>query len=72
MPSVGQLDADALFYLLSRGIDRPVARSLLTFAFAETVAARIGLAPIRRRLETGIAAAIPDAHLLTDTLEIAP
>lgn len=70
--TVGQLDADALFYLLSRGIDRPVARSLLTFAFAETVAARIGLAPIRRRLETGIATAIPDAHLLTDTLEIAP
>jgi Fe-S cluster assembly protein SufD len=70
--TVGQLDADALFYLLSRGIDRPVAQGLLTFAFAETVASRIGLAPIRRRLETGIAQAIPDAHLITETLEIAP
>ena len=70
--TVGQLDADALFYLLSRGIDRKVARGLLTYAFAETVASRLGLAPVRRRLETAVAQAIPDAHLFGNTLEVAP
>lgn len=32
--TVGQLDANALFYLQSRGIDLALARNLLTYAFA--------------------------------------
>ena len=32
--TIGQLDAEALFYLQSRGIGRSEARSLLTYAFA--------------------------------------
>lgn len=36
--TIGQLDEDAYFYLLSRGIDSPTARQMLTFAFlAEAV-----------------------------------
>jgi len=35
--SVGQLDADALFYLRSRGIDEAQARTLLTTAFCREV-----------------------------------
>ena len=35
--SVGQLDADALFYLRSRGIDEAQARTLLTTAFFREV-----------------------------------
>jgi Fe-S cluster assembly protein SufD len=31
--TVGQLDEDAYFYLLSRGIDGPTAKQMLTFAF---------------------------------------
>lgn len=70
--TVGQLDANALFYLRSRGIDQKVARGLLTFAFAEAVASRIDLSPVRRRVESRIARSIPEAHLTRESLEIAP
>lgn len=49
--TVGQLDEDSLFYLRARGVDEAAARDLLTFAFANDILARIGLAPIRRQLE---------------------
>ncbi|MBI2846248.1 MAG: Fe-S cluster assembly protein SufD [Chloroflexi bacterium] len=35
--AVGQLDRDAVFYLLSRGLDRKTTRNLLTYAFASEV-----------------------------------
>lgn len=50
--TVGQLAAEAIFYLRSRGIGHQEARSLLTFAFANDILDRIRLEPIRRRLET--------------------
>ena len=67
--TVGQLDTTALFYLRSRGIDESAARSLLTFAFAEEVVERIGLKPVRQRLETAVAGALPDRSLIEDLLE---
>ncbi len=39
--TVGQVDAEALFYLRSRGVDAHTALKMLTFAFAENVLARI-------------------------------
>jgi len=39
--TVGQLDADALFYLRARGIDAAAARRMLTFAFANDILATI-------------------------------
>jgi Fe-S cluster assembly protein SufD len=48
--TVGQLDAEALFYLRSRGIDHAQARDLLTFAFANEVLERIKVEPLRDRL----------------------
>ena len=39
--TVGQLDADALFYLRARGIDDTAARSMLVHAFAREVVERI-------------------------------
>jgi Fe-S cluster assembly protein SufD len=39
--AVGQVDAKALFYLRSRGIDAHSAMKMLTYAFAENVLARI-------------------------------
>ncbi len=50
--TVGQLDAQALFYLRSRGIAEDDARSLLTYAFADDIIARIDLRPLREYLET--------------------
>jgi Fe-S cluster assembly protein SufD len=49
--TVGQLDADALFYLRSRGIDAAEARALLTYAFASDILGRIKVAPLRTALE---------------------
>lgn len=49
--TVGQLDADALFYLRARGIGLEAARHLLTRAFANDVIARIRFEPARERLE---------------------
>jgi Fe-S cluster assembly protein SufD len=49
--TVGQLDADGIFYLRSRGIGLAEARSLLTFAFANDIVRRIQIEPLRRQLE---------------------
>lgn len=49
--TVGQLDADSLFYLKSRGIPDALARNLLTYAFAAEVIERIPVASLVRSLE---------------------
>jgi Fe-S cluster assembly protein SufD len=49
--TIGQLDAEALFYLQSRGIGKAQARSLLTQAFAQDIVDRIRIPELRERLE---------------------
>jgi Fe-S cluster assembly protein SufD len=49
--TVGQLDADALFYLRARGIGLEEARRLLTFAFANDVLDRMKIEAVREQLE---------------------
>jgi len=49
--TVGQLDETAVFYLMSRGIDRQAARQMLTQAFAADVLNRIELPALRSYLE---------------------
>jgi Fe-S cluster assembly protein SufD len=49
--TVGQLDADQLFYLSSRGLPDQAARNLLTYAFGASVIERIPVASVVRRLE---------------------
>ncbi len=49
--TIGQLDAEALFYLQSRGIGRSEARDLLVLAFARDIIDRIKVEPMRHRLE---------------------
>jgi len=49
--TVGQLDAESIFYLRSRGIGAQEARSLLTFAFANDIVSRIKLESLRAQLE---------------------
>jgi Fe-S cluster assembly protein SufD len=52
--SIGQLDDEAIFYLRSRGIGRAAARRLLTYAFANEVIERVGIEPLRARLERAL------------------
>jgi len=49
--TVGQIDQTALFYLKSRGIDRALARRLLTYAFAADVLETIEVEAVREELE---------------------
>jgi Fe-S cluster assembly protein SufD len=57
--TIGQLDADAMFYLQARGITRADARSMLIRSFAGDIVARVKFEPLRKRLETWLLAAIP-------------
>ena len=49
--TVGQLDADALFYLRARGLGLEQARSVLIHAFASDLLNRIAVDPIRAQLD---------------------
>ncbi len=49
--TVGQLDAESVFYLRTRGIGLDEARALLTFAFANDVIGRIKVEALRDELE---------------------
>jgi Fe-S cluster assembly protein SufD len=57
--TVGQLDAEALFYLRSRGIGSHEARRLLIRAFTGEVLERIPLAAVRERIEEEVASRLP-------------
>lgn len=54
--AIGQLDADALFYLQSRGLRPSLARNLLTFAFASDLLSGIPLPSLRRQLRATVLA----------------
>lgn len=62
--TVGQLDKDQLFYLRSRGIDEPSAKSLLTYAFALDVLERISFLPIRQRLNSALLSHLPASQIV--------
>jgi Fe-S cluster assembly protein SufD len=49
--TIGQIDAESLFYLQSRGIGKREARSLLTYAFAQDIIDRIKVPSLAEALE---------------------
>jgi len=49
--TTGQLDAEALFYLMQRGIGSESARMLLMFAFANEIVSKISIPELRHRIE---------------------
>ncbi len=57
--TVGQLDADSLFYLRSRGLEESRARDILIYAFAAASVGRIEADPLRRRVEQAVRAILP-------------
>ena len=54
--TVGQLDAEQLFYLRSRGLAEQAARNLLTYAFGASVIERIPIPSVVERLERAVMA----------------
>jgi Fe-S cluster assembly protein SufD len=49
--TIGQIDAESLFYLRSRGIGKNEARNLLIYAFAQDIVDRIKVPALRQALE---------------------
>jgi Fe-S cluster assembly protein SufD len=58
--STGRLDADALFYLRSRGLSEPSAKALLTAAFASEIADRVKVEALREYLQERILRWFPE------------
>lgn len=52
--TVGQLEDEELFYLLSRGINPSLAANLLTYGFAEEIINKIGIDSIKRELDEAV------------------
>jgi Fe-S cluster assembly protein SufD len=57
--TVGQLNADQLFYLRTRGIPLEDARALLVYAFASDIVSRIKVGPVREALDEQLLARLP-------------
>lgn len=52
--TVGQLEEEELFYLLTRGLPKPLARNLLTYGFAEEIINKIGIESIKAELDSAV------------------
>lgn len=52
--TVGQLEEEELFYLLTRGLPETLARNLLTYGFAEEIIAKIGIESIKEKLDKSV------------------
>ncbi len=64
--TVGQLDADSVFYLRSRGLDEGAARGLLTYAFAAEIINAIKLDAAREHLRTVVLSRLPDGERIKE------
>jgi Fe-S cluster assembly protein SufD len=62
--TTGRLDPDMLFYLLSRGLDRETAQSLLVFAFLADVLTGMSLSSARTAIESALISQLPDSQIL--------
>ncbi len=52
--TVGQLEEEELFYLLSRGLNETLARNLLTYGFAEEIVNKIEVESIKKQLDEAV------------------
>ena len=52
--TVGQLEEEELFYLLTRGLPELLARNLLTYGFVEQIINKIGIASIKSDLDAAV------------------
>ncbi len=62
--TTGRLDPDMLFYMLSRGLDRATAQSLLVYAFLADVLTGMSVPSARQAIENALIAQLPDSTTL--------
>ena len=68
--TAGELDERELFYLRSRGLDPEIARTMLTFAFADEVLERFASKAMLTQAKREILRWLPGAEILGDMGEI--
>jgi Fe-S cluster assembly protein SufD len=59
--TIGQVDREELFYLMSRGLSRAEAERLIVRGFFSEILDRIELEPVREALGAALEARIPEA-----------
>ncbi len=64
--TTGRLDEAMLFYMLSRGIDRTTAQSLLVYAFLADVLTGMSEPRIRAAIEAALIAQLPNQQILRE------
>jgi Fe-S cluster assembly protein SufD len=64
--TTGRLDPDMLFYMLSRGLDRDTAQSLLVYAFLSDVLTPMSVPAARAAIEESLIAQLPNSQLLNE------
>lgn len=52
--TVGQLEEEELFYLLTRGLPESLARNLLTYGFAEEIITKIAIDSVKKELDMAV------------------
>jgi Fe-S cluster assembly protein SufD len=62
--TTGRLDPDMLFYMLSRGLDRETAQSLLVYAFLADVLTGMSVTSARSAIENALISQLPDSQTL--------
>jgi Fe-S cluster assembly protein SufD len=62
--TTGRLDPNMLFYLLSRGLDRETAQSLLVYAFLADVLTGMSVGSARAAIENALISQLPDSQIL--------
>jgi Fe-S cluster assembly protein SufD len=62
--TTGRLDPNMLFYMLSRGLDRDTAQSLLVYAFLADVLTGMSVIDARAAIENALIPQLPDSQVL--------
>jgi Fe-S cluster assembly protein SufD len=62
--STGRLDPNMLFYMLSRGLDRETAQSLLIYAFLADVLTGMSVTQARTAIEDALISQLPESQVL--------
>jgi len=62
--TTGRLDPNMLFYMLSRGLDRDTAQSLLIYAFLADVLTGMSVHAARNAIENALIPQLPDSQVL--------
>ncbi|MGD0492422.1 MAG: Fe-S cluster assembly protein SufD [Steroidobacteraceae bacterium] len=62
--TTGRLDPNMLFYMLSRGLDRDTAQSLLIYAFLADVLTGMSVPSARNAIENALIPQLPDSQVL--------